>query len=373
MSIIKKLFILLIIAGLGYVGYFSYEYLMERNRQMNIDDTPTTTAILKDIDEKIVTTGIVEPLVSTSVLSEINGKIKAIKVENGDVVKKGDVLIELDRVTWEAEEFNAKNNTRLQELNLAQNKRDYDRQKELFERGFGIKKEYEDAETLYEKTKIELEVSNSTWLKAKDNLSKTIITAPQDGIITDMELTEGQVIVGAGSVNAGTLLMNVSDLARLYVEAKINEIDVAKVKIERNPRVTFDSITDLVLEGKITEIYPYARQENNLRVFPVKVTFSAGGANIRSGISANIEFPVKEVKNAVSVLLSAIFIEGESSYVYVKRGENEWEKVEVKTGINDISHIEITQGVTEGDEVALTLPKSFGETTRKQKKKKSSK
>ena len=354
----KKLILAVIVLGvLGTLTYYVAKYLIAVKAMEAMDPTPTTQVVKVDIDENVSATGFVQPIVTTEIRSEINGKIAKIYVEDGSVVKEGDILLELDKTSLESENSKASNEYSLQKLTLEQEERDFQRQEELMKKGFAIAKDFDDAKTSLRKAKIQLEVKKAEWEKAQDNLSKTSILAPQSGTITDMNLTPGQVIVGAGSVSEGTLLMKVSSLENLYVEVKINEIEVEKIKAVKEPDISFDSMGDLRFKGEVIYVSPYAKNENNIRVFPVKVAFTAVGGRVRPGISANIEFPVKKVKDVCAVILSAVYAEDKVKYVFAKRGDGMWEKRRVETGINDIKYVEITKGLKEGETVALSFPK----------------
>ncbi|MBR6388747.1 MAG: efflux RND transporter periplasmic adaptor subunit [Opitutales bacterium] len=354
----KKIFFIAL--GIGLVGAMTFyiaKYVMDIRAKEALDPTPTAPVKKVDIYEKVTATGFVEPIVSTEIRSEINGKIARIFVQDGDVVKAGDVLVELDKTSLQSEESMANNEYNLQKLTLEQEERDFARQEELMKKGFAIAKDYDDAKTKLSKARIQLEVKKSEWEKAKDNLSKTSIIAPQSGTVTDMDLTVGQVIVGAGSVNSGTLLMKVSSLENLYAEVKINEIEIEKIGNGKAPIITFESMKDISYTGEVLSKSPYAKNENNTRVFPVKVGFKSEGGKVRPGISANVEFPVSRANGVCAVSLSAVSADAQWSYVFARNPDESWRRQRVETGIRDIRYVEIKRGLKEGDIIALSYPK----------------
>lgn len=355
---IKKIFFSLIgIALVGAACYLVVKYLIDQKAKDSLDSTPTKKVTLENIEEKVVATGFVQPVVTTEIRSEINGKIASIEVLNGAVVKTGDILLTLDKTSHQSEETKANNEYNLQKLTLEQEIRDFARQEELMKKGFAVAKDYDDAKTRLEKAKIQLKVKESEWEKAKDNLSKTTITSPQGGTVTDMELTPGQVIIGAGSVNQGTLLMRVSSLENLYVEVKINENEIEKIGDGGIPNISFDSMNDLTFQGEVISMSPYAKKENNVNIFPVKVAFKTDGNRVRPGISANVEFAVSRADNVCAIILSAVYADGPTRYVFVKAEDGMWEKRRVETGISNVRFVEVKKGLKEGDEIALSFPK----------------
>ena len=340
----KKIFLgTLIVGAIALITFYLGKYILEIRAREALDPTPTEPVKRVDIYEKITATGFVEPIVSTEIRSEINGKIARIFVEDGDIVKAGDLLVELDKTSLQSEESMANNEYNLQKLSLEQAERDFVRQEELMKKGFAIAKDYDDAQT--------------TVNKAKDNLSKTSIVAPQSGTVTDMDLTLGQVIVGAGSVNSGTLLMKVSSLENLYAEVKINEIEIEKIGNGKQPIISFESMKDLTYTGEVLSKSPYAKNENNTRVFPVKVGFKSSDGKVRPGISANVEFPVSRVSDVCAVMLSAVYADAAWQYVFVRNEDGSWRRQRVETGISDIRYVEIKRGLKEGDIIALSYPK----------------
>jgi len=180
--------------------------------------------------------------------------------------------------------------------------------------------------------------------------------APHDGMITLLDVVEGQVISGATSVNNGTDLLTLAQLDQLYLEASINEVDVEKLELGRQAQITFDAIPDFTIDGEISVIAASARRDDNIRVFPIEVVFEVADARVRPGISASVEIPVANAENVPSVILSAVFNEDDgSSYVFLKNPAG-WERRSVEVGINNLQYVEIKTGLAPDDVVALSRP-----------------
>ena len=191
-------------------------------------------------------------------------------------------------------------------------------------------------------------------------MSKTVIRAPHEGILTLIEVVEGEVISGATSVSNGTELITVAQLRELYMEANINEVDVERLHLGQPARLTFDAIPDFELIGEIGEIALSARRDGDVRIFPIEVVFAAENTQVRPGISATVDIPIAAAAQAISVLLSAVFYddEGGGTYVYVEDGSS-WQKRFVTVGINNLQYVEIQEGLEVGDVVALSRPAKF--------------
>ncbi|MGE9295555.1 MAG: efflux RND transporter periplasmic adaptor subunit, partial [Puniceicoccales bacterium] len=300
-----------------------------------------------------------EPVVSTEVRSEVTGRIDKIYINDGQQVKEGQVLLELEKTERQTELEEAERLYEAQKMRVIQARRDYQRLAGLREKNFTNEKDFLDSETNLGLSEIELEVLKARLDKATDNLAKTTIVAPHEGTVSNFDLNPGQVITGATSVNEGTTLMTINDLMRLHVRTKINELDINKIDEGMPARITFDALSDEEFVGEVEQIFSYAEEEGNERIFRVLVTFKAENRLIRPGISAKVTFPIAEVNNVPVVIPTALFKAGEGFVAYRQNGEG-WDKIPVETGLSDVHRVEIKSGLATGDVVSLTLPASEG-------------
>lgn len=323
------------------------------------DGPPTFEVVTRTITENIEANGVVEPKTSVEVRSEISGRIEKIYVEEGDSVERGQVLLELDRKRLLNDLREAERNLESARLRKDRSLRDFNRLESLQGRDFARQSEYENAKTEYELALIEMEVRQTRLETAQENLDQATILAPQSGVLSEVDISEGEVIVGATSVNQGTVLMRVNDMAELVVKANINEVDVMRIDPNVPVRIRFDSIPDLTIQGEITEISRFGRSENNIRVFPVEVTFPGEDPRLRSGITANLIFPINRVEDVPAVIMSAVFrIQGKTVLV-VDDGSGNFEMREVVTGLSDNRFVEIREGVEPGERVSLRRPQGM--------------
>jgi len=350
--------ILIVVAVLvfGSGGWYFVNALLTAREAGKEESQPTFEVALRTISENIEANGIVEPKTSVEVRSEISGRIEKIYVTEGDFVERGQVLVELDRMRLINDVREAERNLESARLRMNRSRRDFIRLESLKGRDFARESEFEDAQTEYELANIEMEVRQTRLETAQENLDQATILAPQSGVLSEVDITEGQVIVGATSVNQGTVLMKVNDMAELIVKANINEVDVMRIDPDVPVRIRFDSIPDLTIRGTITEISRFGRSENNIRVFPVEVTFPAEDPRLRSGITANLIFPIARAENVPSVILSAVFrVQGQTVLV-VREESGEFEMREVVTGLSDNRFVEIKEGVEPGEVISLRRP-----------------
>jgi len=357
----KRALITISILALVAAGIYGLLQLVPDGNGQHFNEIRTDSAAVRDLISMVPATGEVLPLLSSIVKSEISGRITRIGAEEGDSVQRGDVLVELERTSLETRVREAERSFEAERLRLEQAQRNYDRLKELYAKKFVGEKEFLDAETDFNLSALNLEIAQARLDDVEEDLSKTVITAPHDGIITLLNVTDGQVISGATSVSNGTDLLTIAQLNELYMEANINEVDVEKLHEGQPAFLRFDAIPDFEVEGIINVIAPSARRDGNIRVFPIEVIFEVEDSRVRPGISATVEVPIESADGVVSVLISAIFREDEKSVVFVKKGES-WERREVEVGINNLQHVQIKSGLAEGEELALNRPPEFRKT-----------
>jgi HlyD family secretion protein len=356
----KRFIITLIVLGLiGAGGYKLFTFVSENGDAKQARGIRTNTVKLRDLKSLVSASGEVLPLLNSVVKSEISGRITVIHVKEGDAVQKGDTVLELDRTSLETGVREAERSLQAEQLRLDKAERNYKRLKELFAKKFVGEKEYLDAQTDFELAQLNLQISQARLDDAEEDLSKTTILAPHDGIVTLMDVVDGEVISGATSVSNGTNLLTIAQLKELYMEADINEVDVERLSLGQLAQLRFDAIPDFQLDGEIGVIALSARKDGSVRVFPIEVLFEATDARVRPGISATVDIPIDSVKDAVSVLLSAVFnADDGSSYVFVKDRAG-WDRRTVETGINNLQYVEIKSGLAVDDVVALSRPREF--------------
>lgn len=355
----KGIFFTLLLAG-GIVGVFKFYEIRSDFSQDGGSEVLTDEAAFRDLESVVTATGEVLPKMSSVVKSELSGRIVSIYVEEGEEVSRGDLLLELERTSFEARVNEAQRSLEAEKLRLNRAERNFIRQEELFNKDFVGEQAFFDAQTDFELAQLNLEISQARLEDAEEELSKTKINAPHDGVVTKLDVTEGQVISGATSVSNGTDLMTVAQLRQLYLEANINEVDVERLKLGQEARLRFDAIKGYRLTGEVGVIALSARKDGEVRVFPIEVLFEATDGRVRPGISATVDIPVGRSEGAVSVLLSAVFQENEEDQpvVYLKNGDV-WEEAAVEVGMNDLQYVEILSGLEPGEIVALSRPKGF--------------
>ncbi len=312
----------------------------------------------RDIRETVEAAGFVRAVIYSSIRAQVSGPILKLHVQTGDMVKKDQVLVELDPVLANADEEQARRSVQLQTFTLERLERDLRRVEVLVKKNFVSEREVLDHRTAYEVAKLQRDIAQAKLDTAVEMVRRTVIRAPHDGQVSDCNVLVGQIVIGAQSINNGTPLMTVSDTSVLRVDVNLNEFAATRVELGKDAVVTFDSIPGLRKPGKITFMTPFGTADlkvPDLRVFPTQVSFTAGDG-VRPGISANVTVTVDSVRGCVAVPVSAVFVEGADRVVYVRAADGEWDARKVKLGLSDASWTQVREGVALGEVVSLIRP-----------------
>lgn len=358
----KKLLIFIAFATIGGAGWYAYSTKMGSGRPETASDESKTVARAekRDIDFTVEVSGDVTPAFQLDVKSEVGGKLKVLHVEAGQVVKEGDILVEIDDRDLLTEKDSANTEIEGAKLSMEKTRRNFDRAKELFDAKL-ISRE------VFDNLSADFAISENGFTKAQrrlqlveDKLSKTRVLAASDGTVLTVPVIEGQVVIAAASVSNGTTLMTVANLSRLLVETHINQVDVARLELNQAVELRAESLKDLDMEASISFVAPVATIKNNVKGFQVQALIVDPSPRLRPGMTVTMKVPIARATDALSVPISAVFKgDGNQKVVYVRNGIGT-EKREVKVGVTNIEHAQITNGLSEGEEILLVEPDRGG-------------
>jgi HlyD family secretion protein len=289
---------------------------------VRVDDATTT-----DITSYVSGPATVEPRVSVDVSANIMGKVTRIYVKEGQPVTKGDILLELEQTQYRAgrDEAVAAHRSAVRSLDLAETKwktakEVFGRKQSLYDKNLISREQYDLAKTQFEaeRTEYELARDNVTraragLVQARDSLSKTVYVAPLDGVVTALNVEEGEFTV-VGTLNTpGTVMVTVADLAAMQVVADIDETDVVNIRLGHTSQVTVDAFPDAVFRGEVIEIASSAKEtpytttdEKTSADFEVKVLLGGDTSALRPGMTATADVITAEVKGAAAIPIQAL-------------------------------------------------------------------
>ncbi|MCL4787509.1 MAG: efflux RND transporter periplasmic adaptor subunit [Verrucomicrobia bacterium] len=359
----KKLAVIIVVAGLGVAAYFFRDRLPSRETAASAPSRPTTALVIQtNISFAVNAAGEIGPAEQVSVRPEINGRIEELPVDIGDRVKKGDLLFKLD--DKELQQQRASNLTAIEraQLELAKAERDYKRAEQLLAERLISQELYDDTRTSFELAKNSLDRAQKELLIIEERLTKTEVRAPFDCTILTRPVSIGQAVSGSGGFNSGTEVLTIADLNEMVINAHVNQADVPRLTVNQKVEVSVEAVPGLRVTGVVERIAPQATIRNNIKGFAARIVLRNVDERIRPGMTANIKIPVASAENVTAVPLAAVYTERNPDtgqferFVYVQNG-GAVEKRLVKVGVADFFFAEIQEGLSAGEVVALEMPK----------------
>ena len=353
----KKIVILLVIVVIGAAAWLSLSGKLQAQKSEETGGPATFARVEKrDIAFSIEVSGDIEPEFTVPVVSEVGGKLKALHVAAGQVVKQGDLLAEIDDRDLLTEKQSAVTEIEGTKLTLEKTRKNFERGKELFQSKLISDEVFDNLSAEYSLAQNSTVRAERKLQLVEDKLRKTKVVAPANGTVLDVPVIEGQVVIAAASVNNGTTLMQLADLSKLLVVTHINQVDVARITMDQRVKLRVESLPDEDMEAQVTEIALVAAIKNNVKGFEVKAMIEDPSPKLRPGMTVNMTVPIAKADDVVSVPIAAVFRgDGRSKVVYVRNGEATEKRV-VTVGITDINFAHIEKGLQEGEEILLTEP-----------------
>ena len=315
----------------------------------------------------VTATGTIEPVTSVTVGTQVSGIVSRIYVDYNSVVKKGQVIAELDKTNLTSELNTAKANLASAQSSLNYETDNYKRYKTLYSKGLVSADEYESSKLSYEKA-LQTVVSQKEQLtKAQTNLGYATITSPIDGVVLSKAVEEGQTV--AASFNTPELFSIAKDLKDMRVIADIDEADIGEVKEGENVKFTVDAFPNDTFEGVVTQVRQEATTTNNVVTYEVVISAPNADLKLKPGLTANVTIFTAEKNNVLSVPSKALrytpTVEtiGKKYKIQDCNGKNKVWTLEgnvlkahaVQIGISDGSHTEIISGISNGVQVITEL------------------
>jgi HlyD family secretion protein len=330
----------------------------------------------KDIETIVSAPGEIDPKVKVNISAHVIGKIEKLYFDEGDVVQRGQKMVELERVAYEAQqervraELAGRNiELRRAEINLAQSELDLKRTESLRQQGIQTEERYERARLDYENARANLAAARegvrqaqAALAQAADDVSRTTILAPMDGQVVQLNAREGEVVVTGTMNNPGSVIAVLADLSEVLVVAEVGENEVVQIRPGLPARVSVDAVGDRTYRGSVVEIGSSAAARAGagagLRFFRVKIIIEDPDERLRPGMTAQVEIVVSAREGVLSVPVQSVLerelenqgAEGEQKVVPVV-ADGRVKMVPVETGISDATHVEIVGGIEEGESV----------------------
>ncbi len=336
----------------------------KKEEQINFKQEKVATHTLQN---SITATGTIEAVTSVTVGTQVSGIVNKLYVDYNSVVKKGQVIAELDKTNLISELNTAKANLASTESNLSYQSANMKRYQTLYKKGLVSADEYENALLAYRQAKEQVASSRENVQKAQTNLGYATITSPIDGTVISKSVEEGQTV--AASFNTPELFTIAKDLKNMQVIANVDEADIGGVAVGNRVNFTVDAYPDDTFEGVVKQVRLEATTTNNVVTYEVVISAPNADLKLKPGLTANVTIYTKEQANILSVANKALRFTptketvGKDMKIVDCKGKNKvWTlngntltAHSVNIGQSDAMHTQIISGIKAGQSVVTEI------------------
>lgn len=326
-----------------------------------------------NIMNSITATGTIEPVTSVTVGTQVSGIVSKLFVDYNSVVKKGQVIAELDKTNLMSQLNTAKTQLATAQSQLNYQTANYKRYKTLFEKGLVAADDFDNAKLSYTQAKEQVASAKEEVQRAQTNLGYATITSPIDGVVLSKSVEEGQTV--AASFSTPELFTIAQDLTNMQVVADVDEADIGDVKEGERVTFTVDAYPDDTFEGEVKQVRQEATTTNNVVTYEVVISAPNADLKLKPGLTANVTIYTAERKGVLSVPSKALrFIPqketvGKMKIVDAANAKNKVWTIEgnsivahkVNIGMTDGTNTQIVGGIAEGTKVITGLNVMGGE------------
>ncbi|MCB0632695.1 MAG: efflux RND transporter periplasmic adaptor subunit, partial [Lewinella sp.] len=361
-------------AVLAAAAYFGYRYFNQSGQTQVVVETVRVKK--GNITNEVSATGTVEPVEQVEIGTQVSGEVSKIHVDYNSVVKKGQLLAELDKSNLKAalSDAEASYNSALNELNYY--KQNYERQENMYNAQVISRADYEQAAYQLKNAEQAVTQRKSSLAQAQTNLSYANIYSPIDGVVLTKDVEEGQTV--AASYSTPTLFTIARDLTKMQVEADVDEADIGGVKEGQRVSFTVDAYPDEAFEGVVAQVRLGATVTSNVVTYTVIVAADNPELKLKPGLTATIAIYTKELNDETVLEAKAInftpdaqlltqYYEqqglppdtgapaGGGQKIWVKEPSGLLSQKEVELGESDGINYQVLSGLNVGDEVVYNL------------------
>lgn len=336
----------------------------KKEEKINFKQEKVATHTLQN---SITATGTIEAVTSVTVGTQVSGIVNKLYVDYNSVVKKGQVIAELDKTNLISELNTAKANLASTESNLSYQSANMKRYQTLYKKGLVSADEYENALLAYRQAKEQVASSRENVQKAQTNLGYATITSPIDGTVISKSVEEGQTV--AASFNTPELFTIAKDLKNMQVIANVDEADIGGVAVGNRVNFTVDAYPDDTFEGVVKQVRLEATTTNNVVTYEVVISAPNADLKLKPGLTANVTIFTKEQANILSVANKALRFTptketvGKDMKIVDCKGKNKvWTlngntltAHSVNIGQSDAMHTQIISGIKAGQSVVTEI------------------
>ncbi len=338
----------------------------------------------RDVVARVKATGAINPKRKVEIQSKVIGEVVSLPVREGDAVSAGQVVVEIEKATYEAARDQAKAALDQASVTLERSRAElanaelsFKRSSRLFDEGITsqdaldrARLERDTAEIAVRSQQQAIRQAGSAYQRAIEDLDRTTIRAPIDGYVTALNVEKGETAV-MGTMNfQGSVLMVIGDLSEMVAEVEVAESEVVALALGQEAAIHLDALGDTPLAGKVVEIGSSGVKQGDVVKFKVKVGLDTPDRRVKPGMTARVEIVTQRAQQALAIPQQAVqtrWLDEKGKEVDRREGDRTQREVsvayffgqgkaarrEVKTGVHDELWVEVRDGLAEGDEVIV--------------------
>lgn len=344
--------IILAVIFIGFLG--SLYYYFQKGQEDPVvyqTEQPSTQTITK----KTVATGNIVPLEEILIKPNISGIIDEIYVEAGESVEAGDLIARIRVIPNVTSLQSAKDAVATAKINLDNQKKLYDRQKSLFDKGVISANDFDNTEVAYQRAEQNYKSAQQNFDIVKTGTTSgigvaanTLIRSTVTGMVLDVPVKTGNQVIESNNFNDGTTLATLADVNKMIFEGKVDESEVGKIKEGLPLEVTVGAIENKTFDAVLDYIAPKGVEENGAIQFEIKGTLDKADATfIRAGLSANASIILEKAEDVLSIKEALVQFDSDSQqpYVEIETGNQQFERKNIQLGVSDGIHVEVKSGI----------------------------
>lgn len=348
--------IISVLAGLMIVFFSSLFFSGRRSEEKS--QTRTTIVAKKDIRDILRLRGKVIPTKKVFVYSEASGQVIEIYAREGQVVKKGDVLLKIDQAQLQSRVDKQKMQMDKARISLESAQQDFKRNESLFKEQFISEQQYITSKKSLELASLDFSIAKNELDILDKQLGKIEVKSTVDGVILKKGVEEGDGIAGIDENQSGKVLFIIADPTEKKVELSLSEGERANLSLNQEVVFEMDTNPGKMYHGIISQLDASITQKESNDRYRGQVDILDEFSDLELDASVNVEVVIGQAENVIGVPVQAIFYEHDNPFVYLVKGSS-FEKRKVRTGVSDIESVEVKDGLKIGDKVYLDEPASL--------------
>ena len=351
---------IIIFIGVGGILFASAYFIKTNNKSKNTYKTELPER--RNIIKKTVATGKVIPEDEIEIKPQISGIVDKLYVEEGDLIKNGDLIAKIKVVPNEQALNSSKGRLERAKINLENAQIEFNRNKSLYNDNVITKREFETVELNYNQSKQEVSNAYADLQIIKlgsvggSSIANTNIRSTIDGTVLEIPVKLGQQVTESNNFNPGTTIAIIADLKKMIFEGKVDESEVVKLKNGMPLDINLGAVQNQKFNANLRFIAPKGNEESGAVKFKIEgVVYLDSLDVVRAGYSANASMILEKKDSVLSISESVVQYDRKTgqSYVEIEISEQKFERKDILTGISDGINVEVLSGISEIDKIKI--------------------